>query len=467
MYIDYFTNLDFLVFFLVIGITISAILVGVFKSRSDKTFSSYMLMGRTLTLPVFIATLVATWYSSILGVTQISYDKGVYNILTQGVFWYFAAFIFAIFLVKKARKKNALTFPDMIGKIYGEKSSKLTSIIMLLNVLPVTGVIGLGIVLKGIFGFEIITGMIVGAALVGVYSLYGGFRSIVICDAIQLILMYSSVILVVVVSYNSFGGLEYLEANLPKSHFTATSNEKLSTVFVWFFMAICWTLLSPIFYHRCFAAIDYKTAKYGIFISIIFWMVCDIFTTVGGMYARAYMGDAPISEGYLSYSMQILPEGFRGLFLATVLCTVFSAIDSLLLLASAVFYHDLPKVSRADSKLWKFISMVVTISIAILIALFFDDRIENAMLTLQSIFMSVLLVPIIFGLIYKAVVSDKQFVFIVLSNFIISISWTSLGYNEVINIFYIGCAYNVLCMLGANLYNRYRETSWRFFLNKA
>ena len=45
-------------------------------------------MGRKLTLPLFIATLVATWYGGIFGVAQIAFENGIYNFVTQGFFWY-------------------------------------------------------------------------------------------------------------------------------------------------------------------------------------------------------------------------------------------------------------------------------------------------------------------------------------------------------------------------------------------
>jgi len=46
---------------------------------------------------LFVGTLVATWYGGIFGVTFIAFEKGLYNFLTQGVFWYIAYLIFACF----------------------------------------------------------------------------------------------------------------------------------------------------------------------------------------------------------------------------------------------------------------------------------------------------------------------------------------------------------------------------------
>ena len=92
-------------------------------------------MGRQLTLPLFVATLVATWYGGIFGVTQIAFEKGIYNFITQGVFWYFTYIIFALFMVTKIRKFHAVTLPEMMGRLFGPKSEKLSAIFNFFNTL--------------------------------------------------------------------------------------------------------------------------------------------------------------------------------------------------------------------------------------------------------------------------------------------------------------------------------------------
>ena len=57
------------------------------NSPLDRHYFRHMIMARTLTLPLFIATLVASWYGGIFGVTEISYNTGIYCFLTQGIFW--------------------------------------------------------------------------------------------------------------------------------------------------------------------------------------------------------------------------------------------------------------------------------------------------------------------------------------------------------------------------------------------
>ena len=100
-----FTIWDGLVFFLILFLTVASVVVGHLKR--DKTSSKlldYMVMGRRLSLPLFVATLTASWYGGIFGVNEITFNYGIYNFLTQGVFWYAAYIIFALFMVDKIKK---------------------------------------------------------------------------------------------------------------------------------------------------------------------------------------------------------------------------------------------------------------------------------------------------------------------------------------------------------------------------
>src|SRR6478736_1723160 len=96
--IQFLDGLDWLIFFGVLFATIASVLWGnrQKKKLSDQEQESVvelLLMGRKLTLPIFVATLVATWYGGIFGVTALTFEKGIYNFLTQGVFWYLSYLI--------------------------------------------------------------------------------------------------------------------------------------------------------------------------------------------------------------------------------------------------------------------------------------------------------------------------------------------------------------------------------------
>lgn len=104
-------------------------------------------MGRRLTLPLFIATLVATWYGGIFGVTALTFEKGIYNFITQGVFWYLSYFIFAFFIVKKIRQHDVMSLAELARHLIGPKA-KSYGLLNFLNLLPLAYTISLGLFLQ-------------------------------------------------------------------------------------------------------------------------------------------------------------------------------------------------------------------------------------------------------------------------------------------------------------------------------
>ena len=128
--------LDYFVFLAILALTLVIIFWSYFRQRKIEkkdSFLDYMLMGRSLTLPLFTATLVATWYGGVFGVTEIAFESGLYNFLTQGIFWYITYLLFAFFLVKRIKAYEAVTLPELAGKMFGPKARSIAALFNFFN----------------------------------------------------------------------------------------------------------------------------------------------------------------------------------------------------------------------------------------------------------------------------------------------------------------------------------------------
>jgi SSS family solute:Na+ symporter len=440
-----FSPIDWIVFGVVLALTIAAVAFGWFRREKglseSESFLDLLLMGRKLSLPLFVATLVATWYGGIFGVTQIAFEKGIYNFLTQGVFWYATYLIFAVFLVHRIRKYKALTLPDLVGEMFGPLSRRLAAVFNFLNVVPVAYVISLGLLVKICFGFDILTGSLIGVCFVLTYSLFGGFRAVVFSDLLQFSVMVSSVMLVLGFSVSTYGGLSFLEATLPSTHFEWFGGEGLLTTFVWGLIALS-TLVDPNFYQRCFAAETPKIAKKGILISTCVWIVFDICTTGGALYARAVIPEAESGVAYLIYALQLMPDGLRGLILAGILATILSTIDSYLFVAgTSVTYDLLPKkIGRLVNT--NHIGVVCSAGLALVLSVYFEGNIRAVWKTLGSYSAACLLLPLMVGYIFPGKITDRQFFFSSVVGIAAVSIWRNLdrvGIWSEIDEVYIGC----------------------------
>lgn len=76
---------------------VAVLYIGLRTKRSDSSVSEFIVAGRTLTLPAFVATLVSTFYGGILGVGEFTYTAGLSSWFMNAFPYYFFTGIFAFF----------------------------------------------------------------------------------------------------------------------------------------------------------------------------------------------------------------------------------------------------------------------------------------------------------------------------------------------------------------------------------
>ncbi len=452
------SNLDLLVFVILTIVTLFYTVI-LCKRRKEKNTVDYLLFGRRLTLPLFVATLVSTWYGDVFGVTQIAFERGISTIVVYGIGFYVAAIFFMIFVVEKARKIYTFTLPEIIEKYYGKTSAKIASLMIMIKALPVTYLIGIGLLIQKLFSLNLYFAMLVGLIFVVTYMGIRGFQSIVYSDIIQFVLMYFSVIMVVVFSFTTYGDYSFLMSHLDNQYFVIDGYETLSELFMWFFISIITTFMSPIFYQRCFAAKSVKVAKSGIIISVIFWMICDFCTVIGSMYAKVILPNSLTHEAYFNYALEILPVGFKGIFLSGIAATILSTLDSFLFVCSSTLIYDLMGNKLINNNFHKTFGLITVSIITFFVAGYFIDSIDKFYILIKSYCGVTLAVPLILTILFGKILKEMQFIMS------ISLSCMCMIVNDFIlseplaKSFYIGASicflnvcvftiFNYLCRIG-------------------
>jgi SSS family solute:Na+ symporter len=292
------------------------------------TVGDLILDGRRLTLPAFVASLVSTWYGGILGVGEYSFQYGVSNWLVFGAPYYLAALLFALFLSKRARQLKLVTIPERLEQVYDNKTALVGAIIVFMMTVPAAYILMLGVLGKQFFGWPLWIGVLFGTIFSIVYVYFGAFRSVVRTDLFQFVLMFGGFILMILILVNRFGGWQFLQANLPDTHFTWHGGNTGFYIATWYFIALA-TIIEPAFHQRVYAARTIGTATKGIFVSIGCWVVFDFLTTSCGMYARAILPDLadPVAS-YPALAKAVLPAGLLGVFAVALLSTIMSTVDS-------------------------------------------------------------------------------------------------------------------------------------------
>ncbi len=314
------------------------------REGEDKDEEAFLLSGRKMTLPAFVATLVSTWYGGILGVGEYSYQFGISQWLLFGFPFYVFSALFAWLLAGKIRMNKALSLPEAVGNFYGEKAGRFSAIPVFILVSPAPYILMLGLIFQYLTGGQ--GNFLWYASAVALFSVayvtFGGFSAVVRTDMLQVILMFLGFTLLLFYAGNEFGSIGKLWDVVPDNYRDLTGGHNIQYILVWFFIAL-WTFVDPSFHQRAAAAKTPETAQKGIFISVVLWSVFDFMTLFSGMFGWAILGP-DLNEPIMVYpylANEILPMGMKGVFFVALLAIIMSTMDSYLFLSGQTLGRDL------------------------------------------------------------------------------------------------------------------------------
>jgi len=329
--------------------------VGLWFAKKHTDFDDFFLAGRSLTTPLLITTLISTYYGVdvLFGDSQLGFTDGV-------VAWFgyarptYAFFLIAAFLLaQRLRKEDFKSLPDILDKYYGKNTRYVSAVTSFIYSLPALSLYGFGMLGDVILGWEPIIGMLVLGGIGLVYTLTGGFWAVVLTDSIQFVMMCVVLALAFPFAMNLIGGFDSMVEKLPSSYFDTMGDLSIWLIIIYASTGLA-ILVEPTFYQRIFAAKSYKNVRNALVIGIFIWGSYDWIITILAMAAKTgtlmkIMGDPIIDPGVapdaalLTIMVAALPVGALGLFMAGVLSTEMSTLDSYCLVAGGNVAYDIYK----------------------------------------------------------------------------------------------------------------------------
>ena len=384
--------------------------VGLWFAKKHSDFEDFFLAGRSLTTPLLITTLISTYYGIdvLFGDSQLGFTNGV-------VAWFayarptYAFFLIAAFLLAhRLKQEDFKSLPDILDKYYGKKTRYVGAVTSFIYSLPALSLYGFGMLGDVILGWEPIMGMVVLGGIALIYTLTGGFWAVALTDSIQFVLMCVVLAMAFPFAMNLIGGFDSMIEVLEPSYF-----DTLGDMSIWLIIIYASTglsiLVEPTFYQRIFAAKSYKNVRNALVIGIFIWGSYDWIITILAMAAKVAViqgtlpGDVAPDAALLTIMVAALPAGALGLFLAGVLSTEMSTLDSYCLVAGGNVAYDIYKPafkpSATDQELIKTTRQGILLSwvLGFAIAISFDQML-GLWVFLASILISSVLAPILLGM---------------------------------------------------------------------
>ena len=384
--------------------------VGIWFSKKHSDFDDFFLAGRSLTTPLLITTLISTYYGIdvLFGDSQLGFTDGV-------VAWFgyarptYAFFLISAFLLaKRLRKEDFKSLPDILDRYYGKNTRYVGALTSFIYSLPALSLYGFGILGDVILGWEPAIGMLVLGGIALAYTLTGGFWAVALTDSIQFVMMCVVLAFAFPFAMNFIGGFDTMIEVLEPSYF-----DTLGDLSIWLIIIYASTglsiLVEPTFYQRIFAARSYRNVRNALVIGIFIWGSYDWLITILAMSAKVGVikgilpSDVAPDAALLTVMVAALPAGALGLFMAGVLSTEMSTLDSYCLVAGGNVAYDIYKPAfkpdLTDDELIKKTRQGILLSwlLGFAMAVSFDQML-GLWVFMASVLISSVLVPILLGL---------------------------------------------------------------------
>lgn len=246
-----------------------------------------------------------------------------------------------------------------------------------------------GNALTEVFGMSATEAILLGAVVIVVYCLLGGFLAASVTDALQACVMMLACILVPMAAVNAVGGLgaviDTLHATQPKAYFSFTG-QAVGMAGIGLAMGLFGTGLGalgqPQLLNRIMSVRSQKERMQGAAITIIWGVII-----YSGLICLAFAGRASgIETGteglFFAAAKAFLPAVLAGVVTAAVLSAVMSTVDSLLLAAASAVSHDMGATYRDPQQALLFgrLAMVGVAIFAVLLTLYLPKDIFSRVL---------------------------------------------------------------------------------------
>lgn len=175
-----------------LGITV---VIGLSAARRVGSTADYLVAGRSLPLSMTVTTIFATWFGAetVLAVSSTFLKDGLRGVVGDPFGAAFCLFITALFFARPFYRMGLLTIGDFFRQRYNRTVEIAASIAITVSFLGWTSaqMLALGIVIHTVSGgvVDLRTAIIAGAAIVTLYTLFGGMWSVAITDLVQTIVI--------------------------------------------------------------------------------------------------------------------------------------------------------------------------------------------------------------------------------------------------------------------------------------
>jgi len=257
--------------------------IGLWAAQRVHGARDFLVAGRSLPLYMSIATVFATWFGAetVLAVSSTFLKEGLHGIVADPFGFSLCLILVALFFARSFYRMDLLTIGDFYRKRYGHAAELITSLCITISYLGWTSaqMIALGLVFNALSGGAIPMsyGIMLGAGVVLVYTLFGGMFSVAFTDLFQTVIIVAGMLYLAWLLGGMAGGVDVVVSHaLGAGKFEfwpkAEARDMLAFFAAWLTAALGGIPQQDVF-QRVTSAKDEKTAVRGTVIGGLLYFV--------------------------------------------------------------------------------------------------------------------------------------------------------------------------------------------------
>jgi Na+/proline symporter len=201
--------LGFVILYLLVSVGI-----GLYAATRVHNAKDFAVAGRSLPLPIVTATVFATWFGAeaVLGISATFVKEGLRGVIADPFGASLCLILAGLFFAPRLYRLNVLTVGDYYRLRYDRTVETLCTVCIVASYVgwvaaqfKVLGLV-LNVVTEGAVSQPV--GIVIGAAIVLVYTTFGGMFSVAILDFVQISVIMGGLLYIVSVVSGLTGGVE-------------------------------------------------------------------------------------------------------------------------------------------------------------------------------------------------------------------------------------------------------------------
>lgn len=413
----------------VVAYLLVSLLIGLYVARNVSSAADYAVAGRHLSLPIVTATVFATWFGSetVLGISSTFVEEGLSGIVADPFGASMCLILAGLFIAPKIYRLNLLTLGDYYRVRYNRVVEIFCSACIVVSYL---GWVAAQISALGLI-FNVLTdgavsqewGMVIGASVVLIYTLFGGMLSVAVLDFIQMVVIAAGLVYIMWIVADLAGGVgtvvEHAEAAGKLQFFPEEFSYVLWVPFVGAFLTMAFgSIPQQDIFQRISSAKDEKTAVRGAVLGgsmYFFFAFIPVFLAYGAIMIDPETFTAMVSED----SQMVLPNLVlmhtplfaQIVFFGALISAIMSTSSATLLAPSVSFAENIvkniyPKMDDKALLLTMRISVFVFTIIVVAFAINSESSIFEMVESAYEITLAAAFVPLVFGLYWSKATSQ-------------------------------------------------------------